>query len=125
MSLKRYFAILIIITGLGVCYVHQQFLIVEANYTIKKREHVLSQLLDRNTKLRYNINVLESPASLEMKLAANGLEYNTPKTWVVVKRAESKSAYRFAKNTERRATLVAKFLNFVTVKAEARDRDQQ
>jgi hypothetical protein len=60
-----------------------------------------------------------------MKLAANGLEYNTPKTWVVVKRAESKPAYRFAKNTERRATLVSKFLNFVTVKAEARDKDQQ
>ncbi|MDP3789682.1 MAG: hypothetical protein Q8R48_04695 [Candidatus Omnitrophota bacterium] len=124
MSLKRYFAILIMITGLGVCYVHQQFLVVEANYTIKKREHILSQLLDRNTKLRYNINALESPASLEMKLAANGLQYNTPKTWVVVKRVESKPAYRFAKNTERRPTLVAKFMNFVTVRAEAKDKDQ-
>ena len=123
MSLKRYFAILIMITVLGVCYVHQQFLIVEANYTIKKREHILSQLLDRNTKLRYNINELESPASLEMKLAANGLQYNTPKTWVVVKRRESKPTYRFAKNAERRPTLVAKFLNFVTVKAEAKDKD--
>lgn len=121
MSLRKYFAILIVITGLGVCYAHQQFLIVEANYTIKKRERVLSRLLDRNTKLRYNIDALESPASLEMKLASNGLEYNTPKTWVVVKRIESKPVDRFAKNAERRATLATKFMNFVTVKAEAKD----
>lgn len=123
MSLKRYFAILTVITGLGVCYVHQQFLIVESNYTIKKRERVLSQLLDRNTKLRYTINALESPANLEIKLAASGLKYNTPKTWVVVKRSESRPAYRFAKNTERRATIVDKFLNFVAIKAEAKDKD--
>lgn len=123
MSLKRYFVILIMITGLGVCYVHQQFLIVEANYAIKKREHILSQLLDRNAKLRYNVNALESPVRLETKLAANGLEYNMPKTWVVVKRVESKPAYRLAKNIERRTTLIAKFLNFVTVKAEAKDKE--
>lgn len=120
MSLKRYFAILITITFLSLCYVHQQFLIVEANYTIKKREHILSQLLDRNTKLRYNINALESPANLEIKLAASGIKYDAPKSWVVVRRAESKPAYRLAKNTERRNTLVDKFFNFIAVKAEAK-----
>ncbi|MDD5680694.1 MAG: hypothetical protein PHI59_05600 [Candidatus Omnitrophica bacterium] len=121
MSLKRYFTILITVTILGLCYAHQQFLIVEANYTIKKRERIASQLLDRNTKLRYTINALESPANLEIKLAANGIKYNAPKSWVVVKRAESRPAYRLAKNTERRNTLVDKFFNFITVKAEAKN----
>jgi hypothetical protein len=56
-----------------------------------------------------------------MKLAASGLKYNAPKSWVVVKRAESKPAsYRLAKNIERRNTLVDKFFNFITVKAEAK-----
>jgi len=120
MSLKRYFAILIIITGLGVCYAHQQFLIVEANYTIKKRERRLSQLLDRYAKLRYNINALESPAILEARLGNNGIQYNAPKAWVKVKRVESRPTYRLAKNTERRTTAVDRFLNFITVKAEAK-----
>ena len=120
MSLKRYFIILIMMTFVGICYAHQQFLVVEANYTIKKRERILSQLLDRYAKLRYNINALESPAYLEAKLQASGIKYDVPKTWVVVKRAERNPAYRFAKNTDRRANFVDKFLNFITVKAEAK-----
>ncbi len=120
MNLKKYFAILITAAFLGVCYVHQQFLIVEANYTIKKRERVLSQLLDRHAKLRYNVIALESPAYLEAKLMAGGIKYSVPKTWVMVKRPERKSAYKFAKNTERRANFADKFMNFITVKAEAK-----
>ncbi|MBU4377087.1 MAG: hypothetical protein KKD29_06410 [Candidatus Omnitrophica bacterium] len=120
MSLKRYFAILTMITFLGVCYVHQQFLIVEANYTIKKRERILSQLLDRHAKLRYNMNALESPAYLEAKLQASGIKCGVPKTWVVVKRSERDRAYKFAKNTQKRANFVDKFMNFITVKAEAK-----
>ena len=85
---------------------------------------MLSQLLDRNTKLRYNINTLESPANLEAKLAAAGMKYNAPKTWVMVKRVESRPAYKFTKNTERRNTLVDKFINFITVKAEAKTADK-
>lgn len=107
-------------TFLGICYVHQQFLIVETNYTIKKRERILSQLLDRHAKLRYNINTLESPAYLEAKLQTGGVKYNMPKTWVMVKRSESKPAYKFAKNMEKRASFVDKFINFIAVKAEAK-----
>ncbi len=120
MSLKRYFIILIMMTFVGICYAHQQFLVVEANYTIKKRERILSQLLDRHAKLRYNINALESPAYLEGKLQASGIKYDTPKTWVMVRRVERNHAYGLAKNTARRANFVDKFLNFITVKAEAK-----
>ena len=120
MSLKRYFIILIMMTFVGICYAHQQLLMVEANYTIKKRERILTQLLDRYAKLRYNINALESPAYLEAKLQASGIKYDVPKTWVMVKRVESKPAYRFAKNTGRRANFVDKFVNFITVRAEAK-----
>lgn len=125
MSVRRYLAILIMAVFLGLCYVHQQFLIVEANYTIKRRERVLSELLDRHSKLKYNINALESPAYLEAKLHAGGVQYGAPKAWVVVKRLENKPVYEFAKNTPRRASLIDKFMNFAAVKAEAKTVEKQ
>ena len=119
MRLSKYFIFLFIITCSGLLYTHQQFLVINANYTIGNYETQLSQLLDHNKKIMYNITTLESPANLETKLNANGIDYNMPKRWAVVKEEKSKPAYELAKVAERRNVVLERILNFMTVKAEA------
>lgn len=119
MRLSKYFVFLFIITCIGLLYSHQQFLMIRANYTIKKYETQLSQLLDHNKKLMYNVTTLESPANLEAKLDANGIDYDMPRRWAVVKRFKSIPAYELTKVTERRNVVLERILNFMTVKAEA------
>jgi len=119
MRLSKYFIFLSIITCLGLLYSHQQFLLIKANYDIKIHQTHLSQLLDHNSKLMYNITTLTSPANLEMKLDTKGIDYDVPRRWAVVKRFKSGPAYKFAKTAERRNVVLEKILNFITVKAEA------
>src|SRR4030043_661591 len=102
MKLSRYFMCLFMVTLIGLAYTHQHFLIVEANYSMKRYETQLSQLLDRNYKLMYNVTTLESPATLEERLDNEGIDYDMPKEWTVVKRLKSEPAYEVVKAVERR-----------------------
>ncbi len=121
MRLSRYFVFLAVITCCSLLYTHQQFLLINANYSIKKYEGQLSHLLDRNKKLMYNVTTLESPANLEARLDAAGIDYGIPTRWTVVKRLKSEPAYRLTEVTERRNVVLASIINFLTVKAEAQD----
>ena len=119
MRLAKYFIFLFIITCLSLLYTHQQFLIIRANYNIKNYETRVSQLLDHNKKLMYNITTLESPASLEVKLSTNGIDYDMPRRWAVQGEEKSIPTYGFATVAERRNVVMERILNFVAVKAEA------
>jgi hypothetical protein len=119
MKLVRYFACLFTIICISLAYTHQHFLLISTNYNIKKYETQLSQLLDHNKKLRYNVTTLEAPASLEAKLSATGIDYDMPRQWAVVRRLKSTSSYEFAKVAERRNVVLEKIFNFMAVKAEA------
>lgn len=119
MRISKYFISLFMFTLIGLTYSHQHFLIIEANYNIRRYETELSQLLDRNYKLMYNVATLESPATLEERLDNEGIDYDMPKEWAVVKRLKSEPAYEVVKAVERRNVVLEKFFNFLTVKAEA------
>ena len=120
MRLSRYFVFLFVITCFGLLYAHQQFLIVHTNYSLINRESRLSHLLDRNKRLMYNVTTLESPASLEAKLSATGVDYNVPARWEMVKRSKSGPTYKLAKVADRHNVVLEGMLNFLTAKAEAR-----
>ena len=119
MRLSKYFLCLSFITIIGLVYSHQHFLITTANYDIIKHEDQLSQLLDRNKKLMYNVTALESPANLESKLCANGLDYDVPRQWAVVRLERESPAYDLAKVTERRNAVFERILNLMATDAEA------
>lgn len=119
MRLSKYFICLFLVTFIGLLYSHQHFLIVKANYDIKKYENQISQLLDRNCKLMYNVTTLEAPAKLEARLHNEGIDYDVPRGWAVVKRLKSEAAYELAKAVERRNVVLETIFNFMTRKAEA------
>ena len=119
MRVSRYFVFLFTVTCFALLYTHQQFLLISANYNIISSERELSHLLDRNKELVYNVTTLESPANLEAKLSATGMDYDMPVRWSVVRRLKSEPAYELAKVTERRNVVLESILNFLALKAEA------
>ena len=119
MRLLKYFLCLFVITCLSLLYTHQQFLLIKTNYNVIKCKNRVSQLLDHNKKLMYNVTTLESPASLELKLSANGIDYDMPRRWAVKRREKVAPAYGLATVTERRNVVLERILNFVALKAEA------
>ena len=119
MRLSKYLIVLFIIVCIGLLYTHQQFLRIRANYSISNFEAQVSQLLDRNKKLMYNVTTLESPATLEVRLHANGIDYDMPRRWAVVKRLKSEPRYELTRVAERRNVVIGRILSFMTVKAEA------
>ena len=119
MRLSRYFLLLFLITFFSLLYTHQQFIIIRANYNIGTYENQFSHLLDRNKKLMYNVTALESPANLEAKLDATGIDYDVPMQWTVVKRLKSEGPYNLAGLAERRNVVIEGILNFLAMRAEA------
>ena len=51
-------------TLLSVCYVHQRVETLKAGYMMQDNIRRISQLIDRNSKLMYNLSRLESPRYL-------------------------------------------------------------
>src|SRR5258708_7567486 len=66
-ALKAFLACALI-GGSGVGYVWQKSKLEELGREIKKREQVVRQLQDQNRKLRDNLAVLRSPASLDRRV---------------------------------------------------------
>jgi hypothetical protein len=56
MKLNKFFPIVIFITSFCVLYVYQQSEIFRLAYLGQKKQAVYTELLDRNTALRYSIN---------------------------------------------------------------------
>lgn len=68
MPLRKIIICFIFLTVVSLCYVYQQTRIVELGYEIRGKEEQLSQLLDCNKILIYNVNALSSPLNLDEKL---------------------------------------------------------
>jgi len=120
MRLKKYFLGLLIITCISLWYVHISFLVVEGNYSIKKYEREISQLLDLNKKLMYNVTALETPACLVEKLVENDLEYDVPRRWAVARRVVRNTPYEVANVGKRHNAVFESVSNFITADAEAK-----
>ena len=121
MRLSRYFVCLCAVTCIALGFTHQKFLLIRANYDIIKHEKRLSQLLDHNKKLMYNVSTLESPAILESKLQADGAVYDMPGLWAERNAQRRKSVYLVSTAAARRNVALDKVLDFLTVQAEAQD----
>ena len=56
MKLSKFFSAVVFITSFSVLYVYQQSEIFRLAYLGQKKQSVFTELLDKNTALKYNIN---------------------------------------------------------------------
>lgn len=72
------------VTMVALVYVHQQVELVKLSYSIEGKEKKLKEMLDRNERVGYTINDLESPSRLENVLSAQKINVSFPRKGHVV-----------------------------------------
>jgi len=104
---------------MAVGYVHQRVEIIKAGYGLQENKKHLSQLIDQNSKLMYNLSKLESPRSLLTSLNAEKIEFATHRS-----EHSDRDLLLCAGSKDENATegLVGRFLDVFTAKAEAKPR---
>ena len=75
MKISGFLRLLSIILFIGISYVWQHTEMVKVSYNIRESENRVSLLLDQNRNLVYNVDILESPRNLDMKLADNEIKF--------------------------------------------------
>ncbi|MCK5451003.1 MAG: hypothetical protein KAI70_04480 [Candidatus Omnitrophica bacterium] len=75
MRIHKIIVVGMIITMFSICYVHQRIEIIKAGYTLQESRRELSHLIDRNSKLMYNLSEFESPRYLLTSLNGEEIEF--------------------------------------------------
>ena len=114
-SLFTYFVITVLAFG----YVHQRVEIIKAGYSLQANRKQLSHLVDRNSKLMYNLSKLESPRSLLSSLDSARIVF-------AGQRLQQRGSYVLARRDHANVEFVDGFIGRVmdvfTEKAEAKSR---
>lgn len=115
----RFLSIGIAVTFFAVGYVHQRVEIVKVGYSLQKNRAYLSSLVDRNSKLMYNLSRLESPKNLLKSLGDKEIRFAT-------RRIGREDSYRIAQvdldRVEVKENIIGKFLDLFSPNAEAGQR---
>lgn len=93
LTLPRLCFLIFMVTGIALCWVHQQVELVTTSYQIAQKEKTLMDLEWACSHLRYRVLTLESPVRLEQRLnqAATQLTFRNPIR--VVRAKEPPNAY--------------------------------
>lgn len=89
MSISRFLILAILVTVVSLGYVQQQVELLKINYTINQNRNNLSDLLDQNSILLYNVASFETPFYLEQTLAAKKINLEIPSSWHTIAFAQS------------------------------------
>ncbi len=79
--MRRFLAIVGMVTAAALFYVSQEVEAVKVGYTIRKQEETKTQYLDRARALKYNIARLKAPNNMERRLSAQRIVLQSPKSW--------------------------------------------
>jgi hypothetical protein len=121
MKISKVISIGMIITMASVLYVHQRVEIIKTGYSLQESRKCLAGLIDRNSKLMYNLSRLESPRYLLTSLSGEEIKFANHR------RAQT-DRYQFASADVHTAgageRFLGKVLDIFTSSAEAESRDQ-
>ena len=103
LTLPRLCFLIFMVTGIALCWVHQQVDLVTTSYKIAEKEKSLMELEWTCSRLRYRVLTLESPIQLEQKLnqAATKLTFRDPVRIVRVKESSKSYAHSSASSGAR------------------------
>jgi len=117
MKLHKFILTGIMITAIAVGYVHQRIAIIRVGYGVQKNERLLSCLVDRNTKLMYNLSRLESPRNLLTSLSGEEIKFASHR----IKQGNScLLAFTDSCSGDVSESLFGRFLDLFTLSAEAK-----
>ncbi|MDD5108063.1 MAG: hypothetical protein PHC29_00925 [Candidatus Omnitrophica bacterium] len=110
MKLTKFFSAVVFVTSFSVLYVYQQSEIFRLAYLGQKKQAVFTELLDKNTALRYNINKSSSLVNIGNRISQVS-DFQMPDNYRFVKFVSSKEGLRVADQSQNREGLLARIFS--------------
>ena len=110
MKLTKFFSALVFITSFSVLYVYQQSEIFRLAYMGQKKQAVFTELMDKNTVLRYNINKGSSLVNIGARINGTN-DFGMPDNYRFVKFIASPAGLKLADQNQSREGLLARIFS--------------
>jgi hypothetical protein len=110
MRLTKFFSAVVFITSFSVLYVYQQSEIFRLAYLGQKKQAIFTELLDKNTALRYNINKSSSLVNIGARVSGTN-DFGMPDNYRYVKFIASPAGLRLANQRQAQEGLLARIFN--------------
>lgn len=110
MKLTKFLSTVVFITSFSVLYVYQQSEIFRLAYLGQKKQAVFTELLDKNTALRYNINKSSSLVNIGNRISQTQ-DFQMPDNYRFVKFISSKQGLALADQNQNREGLLARIFS--------------
>ncbi len=110
MKLTKFLSTVVFITSFSVLYVYQQSEIFRLAYLGQKKQVVFTELLDKNTALRYNINKSSSLVNIGNRINQSQ-DFQMPDNYRFVKFISSKQGLALADQNQNREGLLARIFS--------------
>ncbi|MFH0917841.1 MAG: hypothetical protein V1830_01775 [Candidatus Omnitrophota bacterium] len=110
MKLTKFFSAVVFITSFSVLYVYQQSEIFRLAYLGQKKQAVFTELLDKNTALRYNINKNSSLVNIGARISDTN-DFQMPDNYRFVKFITSAEGIKLANQNSAPEGLLARIFS--------------
>jgi hypothetical protein len=110
MKLNKFLSTVVFITSFSVLYVYQQSEIFRLAYLGQKKQAIFTELLDKNTALKYNINKGSSLVNIGGRINSS-TEFQMPDNYRFVKFVSSKEGLKLADQVQNKEGLLARIFS--------------
>ena len=110
MRLTKFFSTVVFITSFSVLYVYQQSEIFRLAYLGQKKQAIFTELLDKNTVLRYNINKSSSLVNIGARISSIN-DFGMPDNYRYVKFISSPGGLKLADQGQAQEGLLARIFS--------------
>jgi hypothetical protein len=110
MRLTKFFSAVVFITSFCVLYVYQQSEIFRLAYLGQKKQAVFTELLDKNTALRYSLNKSSSLVNIGARINSTN-DFQMPDNYRFVKFVSSPEGLRLADQGHAQESLLARIFS--------------
>ena len=110
MRLTKFFSAVVFITSFSVLYVYQQSEIFRLAYLGQKKQAIFTELLDKNTALRYNINKSSSLVNIGERINGTG-DFQMPDNYRFVKFISSSRDLKLVDQNQAQEGLLARIFS--------------
>lgn len=110
MKLTKFVSAVVFVTSFSVLYVYQQSEIFRLAYLGQKKQAVFTELLDKNTALRYNINKSSSLVNIGARICETS-DFQMPDNYRFVKVVSSREGLKLANQDQNREGMLARIFS--------------
>lgn len=110
MKLTKFLSAVVFVTSFSVLYVYQQSEIFRLAYLGQKKQAIFTELLDKNTALRYNISKSSSLVNIGERID-QGADFQMPDNYRFVKFVSSRDGLKVANENQNSESLLARIFS--------------